>query len=88
MKRFLLYLVLLLGLLIVIFLIQNADPVELNFLLWTFTTRRAFVVLLMLFIGMFSGWVLGRPGRRKRKEEIAVAAEPASGPPPAQPPVE
>lgn len=87
MKRFLLYLVLLLGLLIVIFLIQNAEPVELDFLLWTFNRPLAYVVLLMLFIGMFSGWALGRPGRRKRRDEnaeIAAAAEP----PPATPPQE
>ncbi len=83
MKRLLLYLFALLALLLIIFLIQNAEPVRLNLLIWSFETRRAFLVLLILLIGLFCGWTLGSLGRRRRRKE---AAEPPAVQPPAAPP--
>ena len=41
-----------------IFIIQNADVVELRFLLWTITMSRALMYTLLLLIGIAAGWLL------------------------------
>jgi uncharacterized integral membrane protein len=74
MKRLRLYLLAVVALLLVIFLIQNADTVQLVFLFWTFPTRRAFLVLGMLLLGMVAGWLL--TGRRNRRAPASAPAEP------------
>lgn len=47
----------LLGLL-VIFSIQNAEELQVRILFWTVTTRRAFMLFIILAIGIVVGWVL------------------------------
>jgi len=73
----------LLALLLVIFLIQNADTVQLNFLFWSFSTRRAFLVLLMLLIGLAAGWSLARVRDVQHRRHTAQANQPEA---PEQPP--
>ena len=79
MKRLLLYLFAVVALLLVIFFYQNAETVELKFLIWPFPIGRIYLMLGMLLLGMVAGWLLSRRGHRRR----AAAAAPA--PPPAQP---
>ena len=47
----------LLGLL-VIFSIQNAEELQVRFLFWTLTTRRALMLFIVLVVGIVLGWVL------------------------------
>ncbi len=41
---------------IVIFSIQNAEQLTVNFLFWSFELRRAIVLFLVLIIGIAIGW--------------------------------
>ena len=45
-------------LLLVIFTIQNAEALEVNFLFWTLTMRRALLLFIVLVVGVLLGWAL------------------------------
>ena len=55
------------GVLAIVFMMQNHEVVEISFLFWTLTTSRALILFVMLGIGM----VLGASGtmllRRRRR---------------------
>jgi len=74
--------------LIVLFSIQNVAEVEVQFLFWSFTTRRAFLIFAVLAIGVIVGWVIHsvhyraqrrdfekQSDDRKRQEQAASAAQ-------------
>lgn len=42
----------------VVFIAQNAQVAELRFLVWTLAMSQALLLLLVLAIGMLTGWVL------------------------------
>lgn len=42
--------------LVVIFTIQNAEMVQINFLIWDFSISRALMIFLVLSIGILVGW--------------------------------
>ena len=50
---------LLLGL-VSLFSVQNVAPVELNFFVWSFQSRRIIVIGTSLIIGLAIGWLMGR----------------------------
>ena len=50
----------------VIFVLQNTESVDVEFLLWTWTASRAFALLLVFLVGVAVGW-LGRAGTRRRR---------------------
>ncbi len=51
--------------LIVIFVIQNSEVLNVEFLFWSFQIRRAFLLFIVLAIGIAIGWLLhGWPRRR------------------------
>lgn len=54
-----------LAVLVVVFVLQNAEPVGVEFLLWTWTASRAFVLLVVFVVGVAVGW-LSRAGTRRR----------------------
>lgn len=60
-----------LGLLFLLFLfaIQNAALLEVSFLFWTFTMRRALVLFLVLAVGIVFGWFLRTWVHRRRQHE-------------------
>jgi len=45
--------------LLVLFAIQNMAVVELNFLFWSFHSRRFLIIVFALVIGFALGWLLG-----------------------------
>lgn len=46
------------GILVVIFIIQNTEIVEINFLFWTFSIPRALMVFIIFIISMLLGAIL------------------------------
>ena len=53
-----------LGGLVGVFILQNAARVELQFLTWTISTRRALLVVLCVAIGYVLGWLFGYTAKR------------------------
>ncbi len=54
------------GVLALIFIFQNMQPVDVIFLAWTVTVSRALILLAMLVVGFLLGWATGSFGRRRR----------------------
>ncbi|WP_143226548.1 lipopolysaccharide assembly protein LapA domain-containing protein [Actibacterium pelagium] len=48
-----------------VFILQNAAAVDLQFLSWTISTRRAFLVLVCVGLGCVVGWVFGYSSRQR-----------------------
>jgi len=46
------------GIVMVIFIFQNIDVVEINFLFWSISISRALMIFLVLFIGIILGAIL------------------------------
>ena len=62
-----LYISLFLMCMAVIFIIQNAEVVEIKYLIWTISISRAFLMFLLLSIGTIIGWLLhGMAGLKKK----------------------
>ena len=51
--------------LVVIFVLQNTQVVEVQFLFWTISMSRALILFATLAIGLVGGWLLTFPKRRK-----------------------
>ena len=50
----------------VVFIVQNAEVVEIRYLLWTLSISRALLMFLVLAIGIITGWLLhGMAGLKK-----------------------
>jgi uncharacterized integral membrane protein len=43
---------------LVVFAIQNTQPVDIRFLFWLFSTSVVFSILLSFFIGILVGWLI------------------------------
>ncbi|MGD2186984.1 MAG: LapA family protein [Desulfobacterales bacterium] len=55
--------------LVVIFVLQNTQVVEVRFLFWTISMSRALMLLGTLAIGLVGGWLLTIPKRSKAHPE-------------------
>jgi uncharacterized integral membrane protein len=55
--------------LVVIFVLQNTQVVEVRFLFWTISMSRALILFATLAIGLVGGWLLTFPKRRKALPE-------------------
>lgn len=54
-------------LLILVFVFQNTDVVDLRFLFWTVTMSRVLLAMLFLIVGLILGWILcGLVQQRRR----------------------
>ena len=58
-----------LGAIVVLFIAQNLEVVEITFLAWTISLSRAIVVLVIFFFGLIIGWITKGFGARKGKRE-------------------
>ena len=58
-----------LGAVIVLFIAQNLEVVEITFLAWTISLSRAIVVLVIFFFGLIIGRITKGLGARKVKRE-------------------
>ena len=50
---------------LVLFVVQNSEALDLEFLIWSFETRRAVLVLAALIIGIALGWGLRSAFQRR-----------------------
>jgi uncharacterized integral membrane protein len=61
-----------LGMVVIVFAVQNTETVTYNFLAWSITAPRAVLVVAVFIFGLLSSWLitglgrLGRLGRRRR----------------------
>jgi uncharacterized integral membrane protein len=55
--------------LVVIFVLQNTQVVEVRLLLWTISMSRALILFATLAIGLIGGWLLTLPKRSKTRLE-------------------
>ena len=63
--------------LFLIFVIQNTEAVNVEFLFWSFQTRRALLLFIVLAIGIGIGWILhGWPRRERLDNRRAQGAKP------------
>ncbi|MFH1858256.1 MAG: LapA family protein [Candidatus Omnitrophota bacterium] len=49
----------LLILIVIVFIAQNYQMIEIKFLTWKFLVSRALVIFLALFVGIILGWLFG-----------------------------
>ena len=49
---------LILASLVVLFAVQNAEPVQFRFLFWTFALSRALMMFILLAVGVLLGWMM------------------------------
>jgi putative membrane protein len=61
---------LLLILIVVVFALQNSNPVQIKLLFWQVESSIAFVMTSVLFIGALLGVLFSLPAIYKRKEQI------------------
>lgn len=54
-----------LAVVVVLFVVQNTEVVEIRFLFWKMAMSRALVMLFVLIVGIAAGWVLHGYSRRK-----------------------
>jgi uncharacterized integral membrane protein len=54
-----------LAVMVAVFVLQNAEPVAVQFLAWTWEASRAIVPLVVFVVGAAAGW-LARAGRGRR----------------------
>ncbi len=52
---------------VLVFVAQNTQVVEVKFLLWSLSMSRALILLITLAIGLVGGWLLAGPSGRKDK---------------------
>ena len=61
--------------LVVVFAIQNAEPVEFRFLIWSFALSRALMMFILLAVGMLLGWMLHALTTFRERKQWRLDAE-------------
>jgi uncharacterized integral membrane protein len=67
MLRFILGIVI--GIVVIIFFIQNLEIVRITFLTWTIEMSRAVMALVFFFFGIVVGWIISGLGRFRRRRK-------------------
>jgi uncharacterized integral membrane protein len=57
--------------LVVIFIVQNVDVVEIRFLFWSFAMSRSLLMFFVLALGIVAGWFMGSLARQRKKQVSA-----------------
>jgi uncharacterized integral membrane protein len=57
------------GILVVAFILQNTEIVEISFLFWTISISRALMVLLVFIVGIIVGAIIKDIGARKKEKK-------------------
>lgn len=61
--------------LVVLFAIQNAEPVEFRFMIWSFALSRALMMFILLAVGMLLGWMLHALTTFRERKQWRLDAE-------------
>jgi uncharacterized integral membrane protein len=56
------------GALVIVFMIQNVQVVDIKFFTWSVTISRALMILIVFAVGILLGWVVRSIGYRKKKK--------------------
>lgn len=56
---------------VLIFVLQNTQVVEFQFLIWIFPVSRALMLFATLAVGVIAGWLLAFPKRRQQQKNKA-----------------
>jgi len=57
------------GILVIIFMIQNGEVVDIQFLSWTISIPIAVMVLIIFAFGIIMGWVIRSIGYMKKRRQ-------------------
>ena len=57
---------------VLIFVIQNTQVVEFQFLFWTFSVSRALMLFGTLAVGIIAGFLMAFPKHRQQKQKGAI----------------
>lgn len=68
--------ILVLLIVLVIFAVQNTQPLNLKFLFWGFETSAVLYILLSFGIGFLMGWLVHMLGARKKKDHESLSSLP------------
>jgi putative membrane protein len=63
------------GIIMVIFIFQNIDIVEINFLFWSVSISRALMIFLILLMGILMGAILKSVNRVREKKDKNLPEE-------------
>jgi uncharacterized integral membrane protein len=63
------------GVLVIVFMVQNVETVDIQFLTWTAHLSRALMILIVFVIGIGIGWVIRSIGYRKKKKKAKSEEE-------------
>lgn len=58
------------GVLVIIFMVQNVETVDIQFFTWTAHLSRALMILIVFVVGIGIGWVIRSIGYRKKKKKM------------------
>ena len=62
------------GVLVIVFMVQNVETVDIQFLTWTAHLSRALMILIVFVVGIGIGWVIRSIGYRKKKKKAETRA--------------
>ncbi len=68
--------ILVLLIVLVIFAVQNTQPLNLKFLFWGFDTSAVLSILFSFLIGFLTGWLVHLLGARKKKDDASLSSLP------------
>ncbi|UCB45510.1 MAG: LapA family protein [Spirochaetota bacterium] len=56
------------GILVIVFMVQNVETVDIKFLAWSASMQRAIMILIVFVVGIGIGFVIRSIGYRKKKK--------------------
>ncbi len=58
------------GIIVIVFMVQNVEVVEVSFLAWSVSIQRAVMILIVFVVGIGLGFVVRSIGYRKKKKKV------------------
>jgi uncharacterized integral membrane protein len=58
------------GIIVIVFMVQNVEVVEVSFLTWSVSIPRAIMILIVFVVGIGLGFVVRSIGYRKKKKKV------------------
>jgi uncharacterized integral membrane protein len=63
------------GIIVIVFMVQNVEVVDIHFLTWTISIPRAIMILVVFVIGICLGWFIRSIGYRKKRKKLKEREE-------------